>query len=179
MGRGRPRVARVQVLCTGCDAILERYPTQVAKNKTSRWFCSTACRDRIGSKPRRKALMHCEWTACGAAFYPRSGQANRFCSRKCKDFAARVGTDRRCLQCSGMFHVRPSEPDKHCSRICYELSRQTPIGKRKVNDDGYVLIYQPNSPEAYTADHSLRGWVLEHRAVIASALGHALSLIHI
>jgi HNH endonuclease len=175
MKRGRPAVEMVTVQCSGCPTTMTRYPSQVARNRTGRWFCSTECRNRVGSKPRRKASVTCELPRCRAEFYPRAGQVNRFCSRRCADeHMRRDSSERRCPECGATFRTAPSAADIWCSRACYDLSRQTPVGKRKINDDGYVLIYQPSSPEAYTAEHSQRGWGLEHRVVLAAKLGHAL-----
>ncbi len=172
---GRPRVPRVVVTCAGCPTQMERYPAQVEASTTGRFFCSKDCRDRVGSKPRRKAMSVCEWEACGREFYPRSGAPNRFCSRDCKDtWWARNQREIVCPECGVTFYSRPSEPDVWCSRRCYDLGRKTPVGKRHVNQDGYVLIYRPGAPETYTGDHDLQGWGLEHRIVMAETLGHAL-----
>ena len=167
--RGRPPVEMIKVQCGGCPTELLRYPIQVERSKTGVFFCSKDCQHRVGSKPRRKALAHCERIVCGVAFYPRSGQVNRYCTRLCKDLDARQGANRDCLHCDGTFYTAPSAPDVYCSRECYDAGRATPLGTTKPTGDGYVLTYRPDSPEAQGT-----GWALEHRVVMATELGHAL-----
>ncbi|MEV6243063.1 HNH endonuclease [Lentzea sp. NPDC051838] len=170
MRTGRPRVDRVVVSCTCCGLLLERYESVVARNSTGRFFCSKACRDRIGSKPRRKDMATCQQERCGRDFYPRTGSPNRFCSKSCHDiFQSRNGYLKTCPVCQERFRVRPSDEDVWCSRSCYEVGRRTVEGRTKLTSDGYVLVYQPGHSEVNST-----GWALQHRVILSDLLGHAL-----
>lgn len=165
---------RVTVHCTGCTAPLKRYPMQIEKSKTGRWFCSTACRDRVGSKPRRKAMVTCK--VCPTEFYPRRGGTNEYCSVECLSTARKAGrVERTCTVCGKVEEVPPSQASfPNCSRRCYEIGRSTPVGTRQVNDDGYILVFRPESSEAWKGDHRKAGWALEHRIVMSEMIGHPL-----
>lgn len=49
------------------------------------------------------------------------------------------------------------------------LNRKRPIGFNRVNKNGYVEVKDPSHPNA-----NARGWVLEHRKVLADSLGRAI-----
>lgn len=153
------------------------------KNISGRYFCSEECRRVLGTKPRRKALVTCE--ICSTEFYPAgTNNRGRFCSKACYDKwqvsrSARVTY--ACDVCGDSFERKPSQVRdnaKWCSIRCRGIGRTTNTfedrwhnGKPvRQNDQGYLLIYQPDQPHA---DKS--GWVLEHRFVVSHHLGRSLA----
>src|ERR1700752_2954368 len=179
---GRPRVERVKVQCAGCGAEIEKYPQQIEQNKTGRFVCSTACRKKVGPKPRRREMISCEW--CHEDVYPRrggQGYVQRFCSRRCHDlWQARNRVERTCEVCGVKFDRPPSfeirQPARFCSRSCEASSRiKRPLnrehnGKPAVLDsNGYVRVYEPDHPRATKG-----GWVYEHRLIVERRIGRYL-----
>lgn len=173
--RGRPRT-QVQVQCTHCGGDIMKHPSDLKRNKTGRFFCSTACRNAVGSKPKTGTTRPCE--TCGAPVYVRTGQATkRFCSRPCRDAAnATQGTETRtCEGCGEEFEFRLAmakwNAGRFHSRECMNAHRRaSTVGKTKRTGDGYVLEFQPDSPMAQGS-----GYALQHRLVMAEVLGRPLT----
>lgn len=174
------RVTRARVSCENCGKETERRITELARNKTGRFFCSEPCRRAVGGRPRRRADVVCEW--CGKSFYPRNLGA-RFCSRACLNaWQGRGGVFADCEVCGTQFRRSPSHAGKFqearwCGRACYDKARiKRPLdrehnGKPAVLDHyGYVRIYEPEHPRSTKA-----GWVHEHRLVVERILGRQLS----
>ena len=174
MRTGRP-VTRVVVHCTNCGAAIEKHPSDLERNKTGRFFCSAACRNVIGSKPKTGHMQPCEH--CREDFWVRKSQNHaRFCSRECKDAAWVIGTEPRiCANCHTEFHFNLRmlkwNAGKFCSRECskaYRLAKS--IGRTKTTGDGYVIVRMPDHPYAQGA-----GWVMKHRLVMEKQLGRYLT----
>lgn len=164
---GRPPAPRTLTECAGCGASMERKVSEVESGK--RLFCTATCARKTGLRPRTLPSRTCE--RCGEEFRASwAGQVGRFCSKKCYGEASRTTTDRICAQCGEVFGKPAGDPDVYCSRACYDEGRQTPVGKRKLNSDGYAMVYEPQHPNA----HPSTGWVLEHRKVMADHLGRPL-----
>lgn len=176
---GRPKVDCVHVVCSACGAGIEKYPSQVAQNKTGRFFCSRACLARVGSKPQTIPRRRCE--ICDAEFVAYGKRAGRFCSTTCQNaWQARNRITRTCEWCAKTFSVQPSfltrQTARFCSRACYTMAAP----KRKaghlhngrpaiIDNRGYVRVYEPSHPAAYK-----NGQVFEHRLVIENFLGRRL-----
>ena len=165
---GRPTTQQ-RVACTNCGADVWKRPSEIARSKTGRFFCSTECRDKTGSKLRAGAYKPCE--RCGQNFYVQPSQrASRFCSRDCKDRAGRTrGIElRKCVGCGRKFpfelKMEKFNAGLYCTRDCYDKHRLAQsIGRTKVRHDGYVVVR--------TED---RGWVPQHRIVMEEKLGRLL-----
>lgn len=118
---------------------------------------------------------------CGKEFYRQPAyiqQGRLLCSRKCNQaWQARNQVTKSCKQCGKTFAVRPSETFfQYCDRACYEIGRvKRPTGRIhngkqvRVNDKGYVLVWEPEHP-----NKSQGGWQFEHRLVVEQALGRYL-----
>lgn len=172
--KGRPRIERVEVMCAGdCGLTIIRTSSQIENSATGRFFCGAACRNRVGAKPRRQPPRTC--VTCQAEFYPNSGASvGRFCSTKCHNtWQRRNRQDRSCAACGAVFSVPPSSPTRYCSAPCYTAHRATPVGSRRVDGAGYVLIYRPDHIEARRGTDE-DGWALEHRMLMSDLLGRAL-----
>lgn len=170
---GRPTVKRVTVKCSACDIAMEKRPSEVARNKTGRFFCSLACRNQVGSKPRTGTVFACQ--QCGTEFYRKLSSTQVYCSRACKDADWRVGVEVRvCIGCGEDFDfdlkMKKFNAGKFCSTACMHSHRRaSAIGRTKTNEQGYVLVYRPDVEGAQAT-----GWIFEHRLVMADMIGRPL-----
>jgi hypothetical protein len=143
-------------------------------------FCSKACRDTLGCKPRRKAEVTCEW--CKTSFYPSSGQRQpRFCSKGCHDgWQGRNAIEKTCEVCGKSFRLAPAtaaaSAGRWCSKPCEgranfkrALAREHNGKPALLTFHGYVKVWEPGHPKARS------GWVLEHRLVVEKILGRYLA----
>jgi endogenous inhibitor of DNA gyrase (YacG/DUF329 family) len=173
-----PKVPRIEVECATCGTKIEKYPAAVAQSKTKRFFCSTQCRGKLGSKPKTVPRKSCE--QCGKEFVSYGGKPGRFCSKPCYDAWQRRGRiERVCEQCGKEFERPPSfesrQVARFCSRGCEAASRiKRPLGREHngrpaaLDTAGYVRVFEPEHPHAYG------GWVFEHRLVVERELGRHL-----
>ena len=176
---GRPPVERVQVACVACGKEFEKRETDVARNKSGRFFCSRSCLHKVGPKPRTVPRQNCE--VCGKEFVSYGKAVGRFCSTDCHNtWQARNRISRTCEWCAETFLVQPSfltrQSARFCSRACYTMGAPTRRaghmhnGRPAVLDSsGYVRVYEPSHPAAYK-----NGQVLEHRLVMENFLGRRL-----
>lgn len=171
---GRP-TTKQRVTCAHCGADLWKAPSDIARNKTGRFFCSTECRNVVGSKPKTGRYKPCE--QCGTDFWviPAEEHKARFCSRECRDAGNRVGVESRvCEGCGKTFDFNLTmekwNAGRYCSQKCY-LDHRTKqsIGRRKKTSDGYVMVRKPDHLNAQGT-----GWVLEHRLVMEQHLGRLM-----
>lgn len=167
-------VERVTLSCATCGADVIKRVTDAARNTTGRHFCSTKCRNVLGSKIRSRNERPCGH--CGKLFYPLEDKA-RFCSRPCASASQIIYPDADCETCGKTFRTRPGKNERFCSRPCWiGASYKRPLdrqhnGKPAVLDNqGYVRIYEPGHPAA-----TKTGWVFEHRYVVEQALGRTLA----
>jgi hypothetical protein len=181
MPQGRPRVARVKVTCAACGAETEKYPAKVESNTSGRFFCSNACRTKLG-RPRTNPPKTCEY--CGVEFFSYNSAnrpRGRFCSKKCYDTWQRRGrVMRTCEHCGKAFDRAPSfetrQPARFCSKSCESTARiKRPLGREYngkpavLDNQGYVRVYEPDHRDATKG-----GWVVEHRLVAERDLGRPL-----
>lgn len=168
--------AKLTKTCPTCGKTFDTYPSVNKK------FCSRACKGADQklhpSKPRTGDLRNCE--QCGTEFY-RSPDAikrgARFCSQKCKSESQKLERlPRTCATCSKDFTVHPSESYRiYCSHACSaegrmvnKIDRQHNGKSARLNQDGYVLVWEPHHPK------SRAGWVFEHRLIAEQFLGRPL-----
>lgn len=171
---GRPSVEKVEVACGACGTTFEKQPSDVKRSKTGRFFCSLACRNKIGSKPRRGMTKAC--LSCGGDFYVEKAEVGKrvTCSRPCDVSWRRRGrVERVCVRCGEVFDLTPSlaahNPSKYCTLACYKAARtEAREGRRKKTGDGYILVYAPGPGSQGT------GWRFEHRHVMEGELGRPL-----
>lgn len=148
-----------------------------------RRFCSRACQY---ASIRRSPVPRKQWAGyeracdrCDKPYMARS-RSSRFCSQACQlaDIHARrvdqSVAPRPCESCGREFRPRPGSAGRFCSRPCtYAGSRgdSSPhwLGGRGLNTSGYVWLYLPDHPNA-----TRRGYVPEHRYVMAELLGRPL-----
>lgn len=173
MRTGRPST-RVDVECTACGTTISKHPSDLARNKTGRFFCSKECRNRIGSKPKTGRWGECAECGKEVWFQPWQEKRARFCSRECATKAQEtVGTEERvCVSCGRtfVFRLRNKGTGKFCTAACMHRYRaEQSVGKTKINPQGYVMVRQPDHPAAYG-----RGWVLQHRLIMEQILGRYL-----
>mgnify|MGYP000851724930 CR=1 FL=1 len=165
---------KVEVECTCCGKRIERTERQVAESKTGRFFCSNACRNKVGGKPRRKPVTPCG--QCGEPVYDK-----QFCSKRCYDeWQGRNRVELTCGLCGKKILVRKSQAlhlsGNYCSRACEAEGRmKRPLDRRHngkpatLDRQGYVRIFEPDHPRAMGG-----GWIFEHRWVVEQDLGRIL-----
>lgn len=123
--------------------------------------------------------------ACLQSFTVANTKRQTYCSRECSAANARASRERipekTCEQCGKHFRPRQrSMAGRFCSRPCtYAANRSGRTGNYrggvtvKPSPSGRALyrgVYLPNHPNAQAS-----GYVLEHRLVMATALGRPLS----
>jgi endogenous inhibitor of DNA gyrase (YacG/DUF329 family) len=160
--------------------------------KREQKYCSRSCASKVliaerrangtmAARPHTGENVPCE--VCGTVFYRKEWQrqegSGRFCSRECAIvWQARNSVTRPCAWCGKSMTMSPfrARIQRFCSTACKrEGGSRTAIdrwhnGRRvRVNDDGYILVYQPDHPKAY-AD----GWMSEHRLVAEQMIGRPL-----
>ncbi len=176
--------------CGHCGEPVTRHLNLKRADKV--WFCSTSCKATVDSrrrieagtwtkpqKPRTGDTIPC--SVCGTEFYRQPAyiaQGRHLCSRACnKAWQARNQTMNTCAYCGKEFPVRPSETFiRTCSRRCFGLAKiKRPLDRMhngkpaKLDDDGYVYLWEPNHP-----NKAFKGWVAEHRLVVEARLGRYL-----
>jgi HNH endonuclease len=93
----------------------------------------------------------------------------------CRKYRSRA-YPRTCLNCGSTFYCRKSDRFRFCSKRCAQLGSWSPHWKGgRHTQKGYVLIrlLDDNHPAAPMRD--IRGYVPEHRLIMAQALGRPLS----
>lgn len=158
-----------------------------------REYCSKSCAS-IASReiernngrnrtPRKKTGVCVACKQCGKDIYRKQFQikngTGELCSRKCQmDWQARNAVDLKCEWCGKSFTISlsASKKQRFCSWGCQTEGRsRTAIdrwhnGRRvRKNDDGYLMVYQPDHPDAYKD-----GWMPEHRYIVSKLLGRRL-----
>lgn len=178
---GRPKVPRIVVDCFACGKSVPKYPSEVQKNRTGRFFCSSECLYSVGGCPAKYRPKTCEW--CRREYRPwgKERDSSRWCSRDCQAaFHESRRTYRSCEYCGKRFSIKPSQlhniTGRWCSRPCSTaatMKRPTGRmhnGKPAVFDrQGYVRVFQPDAPGAAPG-----GWIQEHRYIAQVELGRPL-----
>ncbi|MBA3843434.1 MAG: HNH endonuclease [Actinobacteria bacterium] len=120
-------------------------------------------------------MLHRTCEQCGGTFHARAykvkaGKA-RFCSRDC--YRASVAAPvRLCDECREPIQQTSwAAESRFCSQTCYRAAVPRPAwrGGRVVGADGYVSVWDPDSPMARRD-----GYLYEHRAVVAREIGRLL-----
>lgn len=172
--QGRPSTS-VAVECANCKISIKKTPSDLARNRTGRFFCSAECRNIIGSKPKTGKHISCQ--ICGIDIWVKlSDKTKKFCSKQCHDVAqTTLGTETRtCKHCGGEFEFRLAmakyNAGVYCTRQCEKDYRYTQsLGRTKMTKDGYVVVKMPEHPNAQAT-----GWIMEHRVVMEKSLGRHL-----
>lgn len=162
------------VYCHVCFVGIQKRVTDIARNRTGRFFCSKSCQHSVGIRPRSRSEIPCQ--QCGTSFYP-VADATTFCSMACRNAAQVIYPDKDCEFCGTPYRPRPGQRERFCSRPCWiGASYKRPLdrqhnGKPAVLDNhGYVRIYEPGHPAATKS-----GWIFEHRHVVEKSLGRTLA----
>lgn len=176
--------------CAVCGVPVTRYLSE--RNIDVAWTCSRVCNgtrnmaDRIAAgtrvqpiKPRKGDESTC--VICGNMFY-RSPQMLRrgrvTCSKRCADVAkAKPPVIKQCEVCGKELRLKPSQAGiRYCSKICDGIGRtKRPLDREhngrpaRMDDKGYVMVYQPDHP-----NKSFSGWQYEHRLVVENVIGRYL-----
>lgn len=179
------RVERVEVPCAACGKAIPKRPSDIARIKTGRHFCSSECLRKVGTKPTTSVVIDCEM--CGKPIHRRQHQikrgTGRFCSKDCHNAAQRgPRLAFKCEGCGSVFELVPSQAahqtGRFCSKTCEGISRiERPLdcehnGKpARLDRHGYVWVWEPDHPEA----RRYKGWVAEHRLVAEQVVGRPLT----
>jgi endogenous inhibitor of DNA gyrase (YacG/DUF329 family) len=154
--------SRVEVACAGCGAPVVRERHRVEAAVTGRHFCTAACRDAVGSKPRTGAHVPCGH--CGEPVYRRASNERRFCGKACKDAAARAGqVTRDCDECGAPYTRSRSSAGRFCAKAC-EIAHRTTTARGWIDADGYRRLSRG----------AIASSVLEHRVLAEALLGRPL-----
>ena len=167
------RTIKVAKVCD-CGKPFETYPS------VDKRHCSRSCSSRFHpKKPKTGALVPCE--QCGTEFWRIVSNTDaRFCSKSCHDDSQRrEQVIKACGWCGKTLTLKPSQAAiQFCSQRCAGESKiRRPLlrehnGRRaRLDQHGYVLVWQPDHP----APASLKGWVYEHRLAAAASMGRPLT----
>lgn len=175
-----------------CKQCGQKFQYTSRKNQA---FCSKTCQyahmrretssatDFKGHKPRTGEFMPC--AHCGKDFYRRKNEAlkgRRFCSQPCKAAGTITQVTNTCEKCGVEFQVFKSlAHQRFCSRICEKSTRiARPLDREhngrpaRINNYGYVMLWEPEHPGAF------HGWFPEHRLVVEQRIGrHLLTDEHV
>lgn len=164
----------IAVDCYVCGLGMLKRVTDIARNKSGRFYCSKGCQHSPGCRPPKRLDRDCE--QCGAIFRP-AGDESRFCSKACVSASQVICPDKDCELCGSVFRVRPGKNERFCSRECWiGASYKRPLDRRHngkpavMDHQGYVRIYEPGHPAATKS-----GWIFEHRYIVEQALGRTLA----
>lgn len=81
---------------------------------------------------------------------------------------------RECEECGSTFYSRKSDGTRFCAKRCGLVGGRHPTWRGgKTMQKGYVLVRVRDDDLAASMRH-MRGYVPEHRAIVARALGRAL-----
>lgn len=132
------------IKCGWCGDTVDR-PTSYFRRvtKSGKFFCSKSCRMRFQNDSRKsiRIVVKCE-----------------FCDKESRKIPYSVNNSK-----------------KHfCSMKCYSSYKKGSnhprwLGGRKVDKDGYVLVYKPTHVNA-----DIRGYIREHREVLENDMGRLL-----
>lgn len=82
---------------------------------------------------------------------------------------------RNCVKCGECFYAAPSNAARYCSRRCHLLGGGHPNWRGgRTTQKGYVLVRVDERDPIATAMGSRRGYVPEHRLILARSLGRPL-----
>lgn len=105
--------------------------------------------------------------SCGSEFHPwKRNRPNKYCSVQCAG-KGKIPTrqPQKCDQCGVVFTPVNNTTQTYCSRRCYREAGEY----RRVTAEGYVRVYAPRHPNAYSS-----GQVPEHRLVMEQKVGRYL-----
>lgn len=144
-------------MCEGCGE------TYTPRGNAQR-FCSRTCRNRAINAGKRLADKACEM--CGVTYHPYYG-AQKYCSRRCMGLGGRSYAV--CENCGEMFRMRKRA--RYCSFACKGQGMRVPLGTKRTDAFGYVLVRVPEDTPGLEFD---RAWMREHRYVMQQYIGRPL-----
>lgn len=175
--------------CDECGTLATKRLSHVKEGQM--WTCSRTCKakrqagDQIAAgtwtrpiNTRKGKDVSC--ANCSKVFYLQPAQiknGRRFCSKQCSDQGQRKTVIRKsCKWCNKPMELKPSKAlYEHCSSACYGESKiKRPLGRMhngrraKMDNKGYVLLYEPDRAGG------IHGWEYEHRLVAEAAVGRLL-----
>lgn len=154
--------SRVEVACAGCGTPVVRERHRVEAAVSGRHFCSAACRNAAGSKPRTGTSVPCE--RCRKPVYRRASSERRFCGKACKDAVSRAGqVTRDCDECGTPYTRSKSTAGRFCAKPC-EIAHRTTAAQGWIDADGYRRLSRGGNASS----------VLEHRVRAETLLGRPL-----
>lgn len=164
---------------------LNKFCLQCGKPFTTRKatakYCSQPCMYK-GRPKRQKIRILCHCHQCGAEFQGRPSEVKRgrarFCSRQCLFANRRTRRTIPCPICGNTF-LRKSLKHRFCSRACFSEAVRLGMITYKpsapiLNTGGYILVQLQKQDSFYTPMADKRGYVPEHRLVMAKFLGRCL-----
>jgi hypothetical protein len=177
--------AKVSKPCERCGKVFESWI------KRNRRYCSKSCssivniraaRERGEKRGRGKEGFIRPCVICGSDVYVKPFQEKKghglCCSKGCKDkYQARNSVSAPCGWCGKEMVMSPFRAtiQKFCSWQCQREGRRTNAidkihnGRRaRVDDDGYVYVWEPDHPNAHD------GWMAEHRLIVEAVIGRYL-----
>lgn len=164
----------IAVDCFKCGLEMFKRVTDVARNRSGRFYCSKECQHAVGARPPKRADRKCN--QCGAEYMPLV-DASKYCSVACSNAAQVTSPLKECEFCGIEYRAVKGKRERFCSRDCYiAASYKRPLdrqhnGKPAVLDNsGYVRIYEPGHPAA-----TRNGWIFEHRYIVEQAIGRTLA----
>jgi len=141
--------------CRACGATFK------PRNITS-IYCGRAC--ALASIRRRERFRVCP--VCQKDFVYNQHPRQRTCGRTCAGVLRRKPMESTC-ECCGEAIIRSSD---RARRFCSKECRAVPIGSVRKNQNGYMTIKAGKGWPGVDG----KGWMLEHRYVMAEILGRAL-----
>jgi endogenous inhibitor of DNA gyrase (YacG/DUF329 family) len=176
--------------CAMCGAPVERYLNSRTADQT--WYCSKSCRAKStwvrmkgdGTVPPRPMKPHTgehvPCAVCGKLRYLTRSQikaGRQFCSRECNAIhQAKPPVVKPCGYCGKEMRLKPSQAAiQYCSRLCMgngvtkrPLDRMHNGRNARLNDEGYVYVWEPDHPGSF------HGWIYEHRLVAEQTIGRPI-----
>lgn len=166
-----PKLTRV----CACGKTFTTYPA------VDKRHCSRECSSRFVPRKRRTGeTVACE--QCGTSFYrgptvARQG-VGRYCSVACHNAAqTKTPVIKSCAHCGTELRLKPSQARvQYCSKACEAAARvRRPLARQhngkpaRLNDQGYVMVWEPEHP-----NRAHKGWQPEHRLIAERTLGRFL-----
>jgi YHS domain-containing protein len=154
--------------CNYCGVEFQRHKSMIVNNRSGRYFCSKACADDAGRRPR--AVRIC--VQCGNDFNNGTGNDKKvkFCNTECyKLWQNEHRKELNCRNCEAFFFVPASSIKQFCTKSCAATFRKSQEHSEQVLQSGYVKVYAPKSSES-----DKTGWGAKHRVEMAKLLGRAL-----
>ena len=154
----------------------------IPHNRYKKIFCSVICANKhtrgliLKRGSRTKVEIVC--MSCGKIFSAPRSNNRKFCSYECYQHHKEIQPKKvkieihTCQKCGKKFKVKNRSSQKYCYYCGHSAGKiRNFIGRKKVNQGGYVEIYLGIGDELAYGD----GWALEHRVVVSKQMGRPLT----